>query len=125
VHLQDTFNSITTTIYIKNSKFTCLLLYTSILHIHTSIFKSMMQHQNLFHLSPDEVCKRRKIKHIWKQQQVNFRFSPLASNKFSPQMTYTTNTECSAEYSEKKDSFTITMKLCWELNNPCVQRKFS
>lgn len=125
MQLQDTFHSITTTICIKNSKFTCLLLYTSILHIHSSIFKSMMQHQNLFHLSPDEVCKRRKIKHVWKQQQANFRFSPRASNKFSPQMTYTTNTECSAGYKEKKDSFIITMKLCREFNNPCVQSKFS
>jgi len=60
-----------------------------------------------------------------KQQKVNFRFSPTASCKFFPQMTYTTNTEFSAEYKEKKGSFIITMKLCQKFNNPCVQSKFS
>jgi hypothetical protein len=60
-----------------------------------------------------------------KQHQANFRFSPTASNKFFPQMTYTTNTECTAEYKEKKYSFLITMTLRWKFNNPCVQSKFS
>jgi hypothetical protein len=46
-----------------------------------------------------------------KQQKVNFRFSPTAPRKFFPQMTHTTNTECTAEYKEKNGSFTITMEL--------------
>jgi len=60
-----------------------------------------------------------------KQEKVNFRFSPTASSKFFPQMTYTTNTECTAEHKEKKGSSIITMKLRRKFNNPCVQSKFN
>jgi len=43
-----------------------------------------------------------------KQQKVNFRFSPTASHKCFPQMTYTTNTECTADYKEKKGNYNET-----------------
>jgi len=85
----------------------------------------MMKHQNLFHLSPDEVCKRRKSKQIWETGKGELQILPTASSKFLPQMTYTTSTECTAEYKEKKGNFIITMKLCWKFNNPCVRSKFS